>query len=286
MQSQLVFQEKTEIERLRVQNDLLSCYEVPVLAQIFSEGTNLSVLDIGCNDGSKTAERFSSEAVSHVIGLEYNAQLAQEAQTQYGSKKFSFYHMDVEAEDFSQQLDALLRQTPTKRFDLIYLSFVLMHLTDVNRLLVSLRRFLKPDGRLFIIEPDDAASTLNNDPDGLLCTFLQMLAKDRYSGHREVGARLCGTLSACGYEKPVVWYDAIAAGPGEREKKQAIFTTFFSYLSEDVRLLREADPENEEYCSWAVWLDHKEKTLRDQILKEDAVISMGMKILTCAKGGE
>ena len=104
MKSQLVFQEKTEMERLRVQNSLLSCYEAPVFAQIFSERQNISVLDIGCNDGTKTVERFSSDAVSRVIGLEYNEELAQKAQKKYGNEKFSFYHVDVETEDFSKRL--------------------------------------------------------------------------------------------------------------------------------------------------------------------------------------
>lgn len=53
MQNQLVFQEKTEMERLRVQNELLECYETPVFNQIFSERQNLAVLDIGCNDGMR-----------------------------------------------------------------------------------------------------------------------------------------------------------------------------------------------------------------------------------------
>jgi hypothetical protein len=69
VESQLVFQDKKEIKRLRVQNSLLACYEAPILAQIFAEGQNLAVLDVGCNDGCKTLERFTSDSVSPVIGL-------------------------------------------------------------------------------------------------------------------------------------------------------------------------------------------------------------------------
>lgn len=101
MQRQLVFQEKKEMERLCVQNSLLSCCEAPVFAQIFSEHSDMGVLDIGCNDGTKTVERFSSEKVAKVIGLEYNAELAARAQQAYGDEKFLFYPFDVEASDFS-----------------------------------------------------------------------------------------------------------------------------------------------------------------------------------------
>ena len=284
MQSQLVFQEKNEIRRLRVQNELLSCYEAPILTQIFSEERNLSVLDIGCNDGQKTVERFSSESVSHVIGLEYNEKLAEKAQKTYGNEHFSFYPFDVETEDFSEYLRAIMAEKQIDGFDVIYLSFVLMHLSDVKGLLLDLYPFLKENGKLFIVEANDAASTLNNDEKGLLGEFLEMLKKDKYSGNRAVGATICEVLSDCGYRDICVWHDAVSAAESEKEKKKAIFTTFFSYLSEDILLLLDAEPDNEEYRSWSLWLDLNYKTLKRLILQEKSVISMGMKILTCTKG--
>lgn len=284
MQSQLVFQEKNEIKRLRVQNSLLSAYEDPIFAQIFSEGRNLSVLDIGCNDGKKTVERFSSESVSQVVGLEYNEKLAKKAQKTYGNEQFSFYPVDVEAKCFSERLRTIMTEKQIDGFDVIYLSFVLMHLNDVKRLLLNLQPFLKENGKLFVIEANDSASTLNNDENGLLGEFLKILKKDKYSGNRAVGATICEVLSDCGYRDICVWYDAVSATEGEKENKKAIFTTFFSYLSEDILLLLDAEPDNEEYRSWSAWLDLNYKTLKRLILQEESVISMGMKILTCTKG--
>ena len=150
MQAQLVFGEKKEIKRLRVQNDLLSCYEDSVFEQIFSGKNDIAVLDIGCNDGIKTVERFSSDSVKTVIGLEYNSALATKAQKTFGNEKFSFYHCDVEADGFSEKLRGLMKERELQCFDVIYLSFVLMHLSDVMKLLYTLRSFLKEDGKLMI----------------------------------------------------------------------------------------------------------------------------------------
>lgn len=286
MQSQLVFREKNEIKRLRVQIDLLSSYEAPILAQIFSEGRNLSILDIGCNDGKKTVERFSSESVSQVIGLEYNEELATKAQRTYGNGQFSFYRLDVEAEDFAERLCEIMKEKKIDRFDMIYLSFVLMHLSDVKRLLESVYPFLKENGKLFIIEANDSASTLSNDKNGLVAEFMEILKKDKYSGNRVLGKNICEVISDSGYNDICVWYDAISAGEGEKEKKEAIFTTFFTYLPEDILLLLDAEPGNEEYKSWSAWIDLKFKTLKRLILQEKSVISMGLKILTCKKGKE
>ena len=284
MQNQFVFQDKKEIERLHVQNSLLSCYEAPIFTQFFSERQEICVLDIGCNDGTKTVERFFSDAISRVIGLEYNPELAVKAQKQYGDERFSFYALDVEAPEFSERLRTIMNEKQIDGFDVIYLSFVLMHLSDVNKLLCALRPFLNENGRLFIVEANDSASTLNSDDNGLLDEFLDILKKDKYSGNREIGAVICEKLSDCGYDDIFVWHNAISAGEGEAEKKAAIFTTFFTYLSEDVQLLLDAEPENEEYKLWLLWLDRNYKTLKYLILQEKSVISMGIKILTCTKG--
>ena len=90
MQSQLVFQEEKERERLRRQNLLLSQAEKPALEHFFKGKSELSVLDIGCNDGARTFHRFSDDRISRVIGLEYNQQLVERANSQYGNTKFLF----------------------------------------------------------------------------------------------------------------------------------------------------------------------------------------------------
>lgn len=56
----------------------------------FKGKSELSVLDIGCNDGARTFHRFSDDRISRVIGLEYNQQLVERANSQYGNTKFSF----------------------------------------------------------------------------------------------------------------------------------------------------------------------------------------------------
>ena len=286
MESQLVFQEKTEMERLRVQNRLLSGYEKPILAQMFSERCDLAVLDVGCNDGMKTVEQFTSDSVSRVIGLEYNPDLVQTAQQKYGDERFSFYHFDVEGEEVAQRLRAIMDENQIEAFDVIYLSFLLMHLSDVSKLLAALKPFLKEDGKLFIIEANDRVSTLNNDQTGLLGEFLEILRKEKYSGNREVGAVICEKLADCGYKDICVWHDFVSAGAGEPEKKQDIFTTFFTYLAEDITLLLNAEPENEEYRTWAAWIESNYSVLKDLVLQDESMIAMGIRILTCGKGRE
>ena len=148
MQSQLVFQEEKERERLRRQNLLLSQAEKPALEHFFKGKSELSVLDIGCNDGARTFHRFSDDRISRVIGLEYNQQLVERANSQFGNTKFSFYQMDVDRDSFSADFQKLCTEPEDREFDLICLSFVLMHLHDGEKLLRTLKNFLKKGGLL------------------------------------------------------------------------------------------------------------------------------------------
>ena len=284
MDNQLIFQDETEMQRLHVQNNLLSSYEEPILARLFSGREDIAVLDVGCNNGSKTVQRFSSPSLSRVIGIEYNEMLAKKAQEQYGGKCFSFFRCDVEAEEFPSFLKGIMEEKGIGGFDLIYLSFLLMHLSAPEKFLLAIRPFLKKNGKILIVEADDSASFLKNDESGLLQKFLSILSKDKYAGNREVGKTLVVTLEKCGYSDISVHHHAIRGEKGEMEKKDAIFTTFFSYLPQDVDLLLSSDPDHKEYREWKSFLSSSYSTLKEMVTDESSEISMGMKILTCSKG--
>ena len=284
MQSQLIFQEKKERERLQIQNLLLSQAEQPALEHFFEGKSELSVLDIGCNDGARTFQRFSDHRITRVTGLEYNQELVEKARSQYEDPKFSFYQMDVESDSFSENLQTIVNGSGGE-FDLICLSFILMHLHDPEKLLRTLEGFLKKDGVIFVTESNDCASRLVPDEKDLLGQFLDILSRDKYAGKRGTGARASGWLEGCGYSHIQVWCDGISGKQGEMEKKRHIFQTFFSYLPEDVELLLEEEPDNKEYQVWQNWLRENYEELRQLILQEASEITMGMQILSCKKVG-
>ena len=122
MQSQLVFQEEKERERLRRQNLLLSQAEKPALEHFFKGKSELSVLDIGCNDGARTFHRFSDDRISRVIGLEYNQQLVERANSQFGNTKFSFYQMVPVAKGYPRKAKVCITAKKGYKIVAIYYS--------------------------------------------------------------------------------------------------------------------------------------------------------------------
>lgn len=286
MQEKAVFDCEKERKRLQIQNRLLYPYEIPVLCHGIERADKINVLDIGCNDGTKTKALFSVENIQKVIGLEYNGSLASAAQEKYGDGKFSFYQVDVEREDFLPQLEKVMAENGVSGFDLIYLSFVLMHLREPDEFLRKIRTVLNDSGTLVVVEADDSTSVLTPDRDGLLPDFLKILDQDPFSGNRQLGCSLIQKMHKSGYKNVTCWSEQIAAEGYAPRKKADIYETFFSYLSEDIHILRQEDPHNEQYRMWENWLNGSGEKLRRLILDEKSQISMGMKILSCTRGNQ
>lgn len=276
-----VFLEDQELDRLTLQNRLLVSYEQKALNPIVEGRNNLKVLDLGCNEGYKTVNRFSRKEIATVMGLEFHKDLAASAQRKYGDERFSFHHCNIESENFPQRLRRLMREEQIESFDIIYLSFVLMHMKNQQRLLNQIRQFLAPDGYVFIVDADDTASSLMPDPKGLLAGFLEILASDPFAGDRQCAKKIPAMLQNSGYQNITVASTHIDAGCDEIEKKKAIFQVFFSYLPQDVEILQE----NNDYTSWsmssATWLAQNYDTLQNLITERKSHVTMGASIITC-----
>lgn len=283
MENQFIFQNIDERKRLGVQNRLLLPYEKPVIDSLLSGKNNVTVLDIGANDGIKTASLFQDGRVGKVVGLEYNRALAENAESNKSDERFSFYGMDVESPDFREDLRSIMEECGIPSFDIIYLSFVLMHLKNPESLLILLKGFLGSEGRIVITEADDSSSTLIPDEENLLPRFLSILEKDGYSGNRRLGARIEEMVVKAGYGGVRLHVSSVSALEGEEERKKDIFTTFFSYLPEDINLLIKEDGERKEYREWRKWIDSSYLKLKAAVENPSGRISMGVRIISAGK---
>lgn len=270
-----------ERERLVIQNRLLAEFEIPALKSICGDRHGLSVLDIGCNDGTKTVGRFASPAFQRVICLEYGSALAELARNTYANEKFSFFALDAECEDFSERLTDIIADCQLDGFDVICLSFVLMHLRNPERLLRRLCRFLRPNGCLFIVEANDRNSRLSGDTENRLSSFFDILEKDPCAGNRNVGPQLENLLSRSGYGQIISYCEQLGAVGEQPQRRCDIYETFFSYLPSDIRLLINEEPNNRRYREWEAWVRTEYPYLRSLIVDSDEEIYMGVRILSC-----
>ena len=128
------------------------------------------------------------------------------------------------------------------------------------------------------METDDGKATLTPE-DSRFGAFLELLSQDPYAGDRTLGGRLPHLLTDCGFRNARLRCTAIGAGPGEEETKEMIFRMFFSYLPEDIAILRGASPADARYAQWERWLDEHYAPLRAAICAPDSRVSMGMAVV-------
>lgn len=276
-----VFCKEMELKRLAVQRTLLYKYEQPIYKQLIQERKGLTLLDVGCNDGSKTIERFSREYFSKVIGIDCLESLLGKTQKQFHDEVYTFRFCDVNEENFSERIENIMKEEGVTSFDIINCSFILMHLKNPLGVLKELRKFLSQDGKMVIIEPDDTESVMIPDEKGLFKEFLEVLSSDPYAGKRDFGKHIPKLLMESGYTQYELKVAKISAQEDEREKKESIFITFCSYLPEDLVLLRKQYPENKIYRKSWKWVEDHFDNLHSQMVQAGTEISMGIKIYTC-----
>lgn len=277
---QNVFLDEVELKRLMIQGRLLSEYEQPIYQKVIDGRKGLTLLDVGCNNGWKTKERFSDKNFKKIIGIDCLDQLVDQARERFGNDVLSFYACDVATEDFTEKLQQIMQKENIHAFDIIHCSFMLMHTKEQEDILKRLKTFLAPGGKLIAIEPDDSTSYMNPDPDGIYKEFLQVLSADPYAGKRNMGAELPGLFSNSGYTDIQLECSEIASSGNEITKKEHIFDTFCAYLLEDLILLRQ-DAEGNSYQTEWEWVQKNLDKLRQLMTGEASTVSMGVKIYTC-----
>ena len=277
---QNVFLDEVELKRLMIQGRLLSEYEQPIYQKVIDGRKGLTLLDVGCNNGWKTRERFSDKNFKKIIGIDCLDQLVDQARERFGNDVLSFYACDVATEDFTEKLQQIMQKENIHAFDIIHCSFMLMHTKEQEDILKRLKTFLAPGGKLIAIEPDDSTSYMNPDPDGIYKEFLQVLSADPYAGKRNMGAELPGLFSNSGYTDIQLECSEIASSGNEITKKEHIFDTFCAYLLEDLILLRQ-DAEGDAYQKEWEWVQKNLDKLRQLMTDEASTVSMGVKIYTC-----
>ena len=115
----------------------------------------LDVLDFGCGVRFTQAFRDRGVPVGHYVGVDVNRSVIDFLRTNVADPRFAHFHLDAHNARYNPTGRPLSELTVPeiegRRFDLICLFSVFTHLEpdDYVAMLRLLRRFVKPDGRLF-----------------------------------------------------------------------------------------------------------------------------------------
>ena len=269
-----IFDTDYEIERLNAQEELLWKAQERAYDS-FLNGKDMVILDIGCSDGFKTVREFDRDNVKKVLALDYAAEAVAKAKANCGSEKFCFEMGNVEDADFEDRLIDLMKKHDIEAFDVVHLSLVVLHLKNPVNLFTLLRRYIKKDGRIVIVEADDDKAVLSPD-DYYLRKYNSLLKLDPYMGNRECASNMYIWLNKAGY---CSIHDTYVYAQGkDTATKKAMFDIYFSSLPVDFEDLCIDDSSNEDYRMAKDWLDENIDDIYEYLLHEATVFSFGVSI--------
>ncbi len=197
--------EKNESARLVNQAKLVYDNDMELLTpliSVLSSDKKINVLDIGCANGYLTKQIFGNfnDNINKVIGVDYEVKCVEKAK-ENAAESYKFYQIDVESNAFEEDLQQIMDDNGIDKFDLVYSTLVLHHLSDPAKVLRKLRKFVSKNGKLYLRSCDDDEICAYPDEDGLV----ERVLKDTYSipgiSDRIHGRKLYYELYKAGYSK-------------------------------------------------------------------------------------
>ena len=183
--------ESGELERLQLQASRSAHLELQMLQKMgLRDGQK--VLDVACGPGVISRLIAKAHPASQVTAMDLNGELLDVARQQAMSAGLEAIHF-LQGDVYSPPLQ-------DEQFDFIYARLLFQHLEHPLRALEAIRKLLKPNGVLCVLDIDDSWLTLVPEPKGF-AEFTDRVARAqaRRGGDRHVGRQLGRLLEQSGY---------------------------------------------------------------------------------------
>lgn len=249
------YQDVKELTRLKTQKSLFQNYSKHVYDCIKEEYNKPVILDLGSNDGTMTSELFELLDASLTIGLDFDKESVEMANKQYGNEKMYFYEQDLEANDLRDNLETIVKNHNVEGFDILHISMVLLHLKKPFKVLSTLHRFMKPNGKIIIRDIDDGYNVAYPDEKGYFSHAIEIIGRNQRWGYRKSGREIYTLLKKIDCSNITQEQIGINTMNMTFSEREALFHTYFGSVIYDLYILLEDDPTNEQYIADKEWIE-------------------------------
>lgn len=270
--------DEKERQRLTIQHKLFKNFDDDVYEKILSDRQNLNILDIGCNEGYLTIDRFGDKG-NKIIGIDINKDAIKEANRKHGSKA-EFYNLNCEDKYFSKKLRVIMNTNNIQNFDIIHISMLLLHLDNPEKLLRKCKNFITDNGYLFVRDIDDTITFVNPDPNGYFRRLIQICANESLSGYRNSGTGIYSMLVKCGYKNVKLEKKGLDTSSMGTEDKDALFQTYFSFIYNDTMQLYQQNKNDKQINDDYLWLKENYETIKKQYNESNTLFQLGFMTYT------
>lgn len=270
---------KSEIRRLNQQQQLLLKYDMDVYNKYLDGKQGLNVLDIGSSDGKALMSRLQDRSeVAKIIGVEFDKNSVDKANEKYQGTKAKFYCVDLESEDFDEQIRDIMDENDIDKFDFVNILAVISHLKSPFKVLKSLKKISKKGAVFFVRNIDDGANLAYPDPDGNLKRAFDILAQCDTVGYRFSGRELYSLFRRLEFSDIKLEKFGLTNVDMDYDEKTAFFDVIFPFIRNGIDKAVQKHPDNTELLVEHMWLHENWDELEEHFLSYDTFINFGFLI--------
>lgn len=270
---------ESEINRLRIQTEVMKSFDIPVYRQVLSSASSPVVLDIGCNNGEYAMSRLKANGYSFYLGVDRSSQAIESAGAHYADDSTVFICADLSEAGFEKKIYNILSDYGGFA-DIIIVSMVLLHLADPADMLTKLRGLLREGGTIIVKDIDDRDNCSSSDPDGIFAHAYEIACRNIGSGNRHAGRNVPMWLEEAGYSGVTLRKKGLSTDGMNSASREALFTTYFGFFEEDCRTQISIDPTA---AKDLLWCRENLPRIKECILREDFRFSLGFCMYTATR---
>ncbi len=274
------FEDAVEVERLKCEDALLYDIESNIYDKLFFNRDDLNVLDANVLYAGSQARRLYRKEVKYYMGLCYTEDAVEAYNNLYPQENSKYYFINFNDNHFELQIKKYMNEMGITGFDLINISMLILDLKDPLRVLSKLRRFLNPNGMIYIRDIDDGVNLYYPDEKGLFKKYFELAGADKYSGFRYSGRQIYSYLKEIEAKEIKLELCGLSTIGMDYEQKQNYFQSYFTFLQNEYGRLLKEEPENKKYIEAYNWLEENMWTIEESFFKSDFFFNGGYIIIT------
>ena len=277
-----------ETERLIVQQKLLQQFDKAAYEKVI-EFKPQYILDVGSHNGTALMERLKLLGYNDfkaVIGIDICKSLVQDATKKYASdERIKFYEADIEAVDFPQKIQEIMRENNIESFDFINISSVLLQLEDPFDFLSEIDVVLNENGgKILIVDVDDGLNLAYPDNNQLFAKLFDIYNKCAITGYRKTGRQIYTLLKqATDCSKISFEQSGLNNSTMTKRERRTLFNIILDFVCSAIDKECAENPDVEELQLDRQWLQSNLTGIRDEFFSSDFFFSFGYVIFIAEK---